>query len=470
MSHEKNRREFLKITLATSLSILLFGCSAFTRRENPIEDTSEKKKVDADIIIIGSGIAGLAAANTLRAKGYSTLILEARDRIGGRVWTDRSLDHTALDLGASWIHGIKDNPLTKLTQKYSISTVPFDYDALQIYDATGKPLTEKEQSKISALLEKIINKVKEKREQVDADFSLQKAINQVITKMALTEQDMIQLNYAINTEIEHEYSEDASRLSFLHWDDGGGFGGGDVLIPDGYDQIIKNISQKLIIKTKQIVQKVGYNKHQVTIKTNQGVFYANRALITLPLGVLKKGTVSFSPALPKSKQDAIKRLGMGVLNKVYLRFPSMFWDEEDDLLGYISKKKGEWAEFLNMAKFLKKPVLLGFNAGENGRAIERLTDRQIIESAMQVLRRMYGQDIPEPVGWLITRWNSDPFTFGSYSYIAVNSSLKDREVLAKPVGSRLFFAGEATSSEHAATVHGAYLSGVKAAEQMMSKK
>jgi monoamine oxidase len=157
---------------------------------------------------------------------------------------------------------------------------------------------------------------------------------------------------------------------------------------------------------------------------------------------------------------------MGLLNKTYLRFPEVFWDKEHDLLGHIAERKGEWAEWLNIYKYTGQPILLGFNAGRYGRQIEKLSDREIVAAAMKTLRSLYGAKIPDPEAWLITRWAGDPLAGGSYSYLPPGATEGDRAALAQPVGGRLFFAGEATSVEYPATVHGALLSGRRAAKEI----
>jgi monoamine oxidase len=190
--------------------------------------------------------------------------------------------------------------------------------------------------------------------------------------------------------------------------------------------------------------------------------------VTLPQGVLKAGYVTFSPALPEEKLRAIERMRMGILNKVYLRFPRIFWPEEPDMLGYVSERKGEWTEWLNIAHYTGQPVLLAFNAADYGRAIEDLTDDEIVAAAMATLRTMFGDDIPEPEAALITRWGADPYAHGSYSFMALGANPDHYDDLAAPVGGRVFFAGEATSADFAATVHGAYLSGLRAAEEILA--
>jgi len=110
---------------------------------------------------------------------------------------------------------------------------------------------------------------------------------------------------------------------------------------------------------------------------------------------------------------------------------------------------------------------MGFNAGTYGKAIEKMSDKQIVDDAMSALRSAYGKDIPEPNKWLVTRWNSDPFSFGSYSFAKTGKCVWARRTLAKPVKEKLYFSGEATSAEYPGTVHGAFLSGIREAKKMM---
>jgi monoamine oxidase len=121
---------------------------------------------------------------------------------------------------------------------------------------------------------------------------------------------------------------------------------------------------------------------------------------------------------------------------------------------------------LNLSHYTGQPWLLGFNAGAFGRQIESLSNNEIVASAMGALRGMFGNAIPAPDAWRISRWASDPFALGSYSYLAMGSSFEDIDALAAPAG-RLFFAGEATSREHPSTVHGAYASGIRAAQEAL---
>lgn len=422
------------------------------------------------ILIIGAGMAGLAAAHELAQQHFDVTVLEARDRIGGRVWTDRSWPGMPLDLGASWIHGVVGNPIADLARQFHVPTLPTD-DSLTIYDSAGQKLTAREQLRLVERYEQVKITVDELRQQRrahgQADISLGEALREVIARKDFSSRELNELWYAINSTIEHEYAADVDWLSLYHWDEPYHFDGDEVIFPQGYDALAHGLARGLDMRLNHIVSKIEYDAQRVTVQTNRVAFEADRVVVTLPLGVLKRGAVKFVPGLPLRKQQAIERLGMNVLNKVYLRFTKVFWRADDtDWIGYIAENKGEWAEALNIHHYTRQPILLWFNAAAYGTHLESPSDAAIIGEAMRRLRVMYGADIPEPEGYLITRWLSDPFAGGSYSHLPVGATPDDRAALTEPIADRVFFAGEATVIDHAATVHGAYLSGVREAQQI----
>jgi monoamine oxidase len=422
---------------------------------------------EAGVMVIGAGMAGIAAARALVDAGRSVIVLEARDRIGGRIWTNREWSGLALDLGASWIHGVKGNPLTDLADQFGVATVPTDYDSVTLYDMAGKRIDDRQQEKIEGWFERLIDAVEDLDEAYEKRWSLKQAFDRVIPRLKLKPDELAALNYAIVTEIENEYAATASELSVGFWDEDVDFGGQDVLFPGGYGQIVERLAAGLDVRLNSRVQEVAYSEDGVTVTTDQGVFRGQQAVVTLPLGVLKHGTIRFIPQLPLHKQQAVDRLGMGLLNKLYLRFPHQFWDAESHLICAMTSQADAALEFVNVAYYTQQPVLMLFTSGQTAREREKLTDAEIIGVAMQVLRTIYGSNIPEPERWLRTRWSEDPFALGSYSYLAAGSSGDDRDALAQAVDGVLFFAGEATSRGQAATVHGALLTGRRAASAIL---
>jgi monoamine oxidase len=426
------------------------------------------------VLIIGAGMAGLAAARELAQRNFEVTLLEARDRIGGRVWTDRSWPGVPLDLGASWIHGVVGNPIADLARQFHAPTLP-TADSVAVHDTAGRRLSAAEQQQLEQRFERVLAAVDVARQQRQAhgepDRSLGDALREIIAREDLSLRALNELWYAINSAIEHEYAADVDWLSLYHWDEPYEFDGGDVIFPQGYAALADGLARGLDVRLNQVVTKIEHDKQCVRVTTNRGMWEADRVVVTLPLGVLKRGMVDFSPGLPIRKQQAIERLGMNVLNKVYLRFAKAFWQADDtDWLGYVAERKGAWSEALNFHHYTRQPILLWFNAAAYGTHLEALSDAEIMGEAMQRLRVMYGADIPDPEGYLITRWLSDPFAGGSYSHLPVGATPDDRAALAEPIGERIFFAGEATMIEQAATVHGAYLSGLRAAQQIGSSR
>lgn len=457
MPQTTSRRTVLKVSMLAAASLILSACAEDEALPEPV---STGKKV----LVIGAGIAGLAAARELASRGYTPIILEARDRIGGRTWTDRSLG-VPVDLGASWIHGIDGNPLTKLADQINARRIATDWDNSLLYSDQGL-ISDQDYEAADEQFNALLDEVYSLGESADEQESLRDGFDQAAADENLPADQRARLEYLINTTIEHDYAADTEQLSLAWWEFGDGFDGDEVVFPQGYVQIVDYLATNLTIHLNQVVQQINYTAESVEVLTNQGTFTAEYAVITIPLGVLKQNSIQFNPPLPESKRAAISALGMGLLNKVYLRFPEVFWDEVE-IIGYMSQRRGEWAEWLNMEPITGQPIIMAFNAGSFARQTESWSDAQIIEGAMSALRAMYGDDIPESEASLITRWASDPLAGGSYSYMPVGVTPEAIEELAAPVDT-LYFAGEATSPDYAATVHGAYLSGIRAAEEIDS--
>jgi monoamine oxidase len=428
-----------------------------------------------DVIIIGASIAGLAAAQTLQAAGYRVLVLEARDRAGGRIWTDHSWK-IPLDLGASWIHGVKRNPVAALAEKYHIKTVPSNtesfsfkrYESMSLYDWEGKKIVRGELIGIKHHLQDLETYVKNAQDNLDKDVSYQSIVKKFITMKKIKDRELKIFKYAVSATVEYEYAEDVAHLSLLEFAKDEPFAGRTELFPQGYAQITEKMREGILVLFKAVVKKIAYTSEGVRVQANNKYFRAKRALITLPLGVLKAAPKLFYPNLPREKLQAIRRMRMAVLNKVYLRFPKVFWDKTSEVIGYIPTSKLSWIEFINFDYYLQQPILMALNAGLRARQFEQWSEQQIIDSIMQVLQTIYGKEIPQPEACLITRWDNDPFARGSYSYLPIGVTGEECDKLGAPIQNTLFFAGEATNYKMMGTVHGAYVSGIKAAKLIIA--
>ena len=453
------RRDLLHLLAALPAATLVGPATArtsATRRES--------------VIVIGAGFAGLAAARTLVDAGQNVLVLEARERIGGRVWTSRAWADAPLDMGASWIHGTRGNPLTALASRVRARTIVTTYDNAITYDTDGRQASRARQDYIDAFETTVASAVRSARQQ-PADMSVEQAVQRGLNLAGMSEPQRDALDHFLNSTLEHEYGSDIADLSARHFDAEDDYDGDDVLFPDGYDALSNYLAGGLDVRTSHIVTAVAHDSSGVTVTTTRGRFSADRAVITLPLGVLQSGAVAFDPPLAGAKRRAIEALGSGTLNKLYLRFPSTFWPRQYDWLEYVSSERGQFSEWIGgFERYIGRPVLLSFNAGRFGEQIEAWTDEQIVAGAMDTLRRIYGVGIPQPTGYQLTRWKTDPYALGSYSFYQVGATPTSRRDLGASVSGRLFFAGEATSLDSPSTVTGAYESGQDAAEALLDEQ
>jgi monoamine oxidase len=421
----------------------------------------------APVLIIGAGLAGLAAAQTLVAAGVPVHLIEARDRPGGRTWTSNDWPDLPLDMGASWIHGTVGNPLSDLARAASARLISTSYDSALVYGADGAPLNRNAERRLAQIQAQISAAIIRGQDR-DPDRSIQATVATALQWEALDPADRRMAEFLLNGSIEHEYAGSTDALSTHWYDDADAFDGADALFAQGFQTIVAHLARNLPIAYNQPVVKIDWSAQPIVVTTTNTTYRADHVIITLPLGVLQANSVQFLPALPAAKQAAIAALGMGVLNKCYLRFAEPFWPTDVDWIEQISPQRGAWTEWVSFMRTMQQPVLLGFNAAEYGLALESRSDSAIVAEALQHLRRIYGRSVPEPLAYQITRWHADPFARGSYSYNALGSTPRMRADLAAPLAERLFFAGEATTRRHFGTAHGAYLSGVQAAEAVQA--
>jgi monoamine oxidase len=417
------------------------------------------------ILVIGAGIAGLAAAHELQRAGHAVEVIEARERIGGRIHTSTLWQDAPMDLGASWIHQVDGNPLADLAKSIGVPTAVTRYASSIGYGRSGAPFSDAEVRRIEQLQGRI-ERVLSTAQDGDSDQSLQAAVEAGLAWESLSASDRSLVELLLNSIYEHEYAGSTREMSAWWWDDDGGFDGGDVLFPQGFGAVPEHLAKGLSIRLGQVVRRIAWDESGVSVDAGGQTLRGDRVIVSVPLGVLKAGTIEFAPRLPAAKRRAIEALGMGVLNKCFLRFGRAFWPTDVDWIERVPERRGEWTEWVSFARATGKPVLLGFNAADFGRQIESSSDAQIVAGAMRALRGLYGNDIPEPLGQQITRWASDPFALGSYSFNAVGVDPKLREDLATSIDDRVYFAGEATSRKYFATTHGAYLTGLRAAREI----
>jgi monoamine oxidase len=285
------RREFL----------LGFGALAATPLLPACRGADEK---DRDhVVVVGAGFAGLAAARTLVDAGLKVTVLEARDRIGGRTRTDTSLG-VPIDIGASWIHGTENNPLTKLARDIGAKTVPTDFEDFILVDKH-----EIVGQRAAAASAEDWRRIARKLDDLSGDASAEESVADGLVGIANLDDPLVAWN--VTSRIAGEYAADPNQMSLRWLGSEGQFKGPDVILPGGYTQLSQNLAKGLDIRTTTEVKRIAHGGETVRIETSQGDVTADRVIVTVPLGVLKAGTVAFDPPLPQAKRDAIERLGFG---------------------------------------------------------------------------------------------------------------------------------------------------------------
>jgi len=255
-------------------------------------------------------------------------------------------------------------------------------------------------------------------------------------------------------------------ISALIWDEDDGFAGADVILPAGYDRILPCLADGLDIRLGQTVHAVRQYAQAVTVTTSEGRFEADALVCTLPLGVLKAGAVTFDPPLPTAHQRAVDVLGLGQVTKLALRFDRPFWPADLQYIGVMTQPLGRWNYLVNALTYSDVPLLLAVSLGSYAPLTDRMSDEEAIDDMMQVLRAAFGQATPAPTGALKTAWSRNPLSGGAYSFAQVGSAPRDFDRFAEPFG-RVHFAGEHTGFDYHGTVHGAHLSGLRAAEAIL---
>ena len=437
----------------------------------------------ADVLIIGAGVAGLAAAREISAAGFSVKVLEARDRIGGRVFTIH--DHksgTPIELGAEFVHG-RPPEIFDIARAAGLRLCELSQRHWQLRDG----LVTKSDD-IWSELEEIMNGISDVRE---PDLSFREYINRYCQDQSEEAKSIatmfVQGFHAARPEVISVKSLQQGNVAADRIE-----GDRQFRIFGGYDGVVawlerECFSNDVSFQLNAIVEEVRWktNRVDVMIESERRRYEARRAIVSLPLGVLQaspseSGAVKFVPEITE-KQAAARALRMGPVVKINLLFREAFWEtlelttkdgrESAGNLGFIhaaSEPIPTWWTQLPA----RTPVLVGWAGGPVAEKVARGDKQLIIDSVLKSLSRIFR--LPESRiknlldATYIHDWNQDPFSRGAYSYV-VAGGLDAQSQLAQPIDDTLFFAGEATNTEgHSGTVHGAIATGLRAAREVVA--
>ncbi|MCB0830401.1 MAG: FAD-dependent oxidoreductase [Solirubrobacterales bacterium] len=326
------------------------------------------------VAVIGAGAAGLACAGALEQGGLRPVLIEASGRVGGRVRSGE-LAGSPVELGASWIHGVEGNPLTDLADAAGVGLHPFGYEP-------GFP-------------------VPGQRALADAgERRLFRAIDSFdpeVPGARLRTVDWLLpyrwgpgLQWAVQNEIAQEYGADADRLAALATWEGGWLGGGDALLDGPYASLLGGLAGNTEIRLDSPVSAIHQGSEGVTVSAAGGEIEADAAVVTVPIGVLKAGTIEFTPQLPARTRTAIETLGAGLLDKVWLAFEEPFWEREVEGFAWIDPRRpGRWGSWVNSVPVNGKPFLLTLSGGGDAHRLARRSDLEVVGGAMAALQSMF---------------------------------------------------------------------------------
>ncbi|XP_030642571.1 spermine oxidase-like [Chanos chanos] len=484
---------------------------------------------EARIVIVGAGFAGLSAAETLVKAGFQNVqVLEAMGRLGGRIHTTRPFSENIIELGANWIHGQKGNPLFQLAQEHGLlsegdsarimcqphSVTSHDY----FFREDGTQIPTEDVDEVCCFFRQLTSRafeseLEERHNGLSFGGYLDSAFSE--SPLATLNDGPKVFEWCKRIECTDEassslYDVSVSQLGFYIALEGGFF---NCLGPGGYqallDLLLKSLPPEAVLKN-QAVETVQWDLKAeeqgqeqwcpVRVVCENGESYeADHVIVTVSLGVLKeRARTMFTPALPKSKLCAVERLGFGTVDKIYLQFSERFWPEDcagiqlvwnqgpEDKDVYSCDCEGEsWKDtwFKKICGFdtvARHPtVLCGWITGREALYMESLKDSEVRDVCVRLLKSFTGWSVPEVSRVLVSRWGHDPYVCGSYTFIPPGvNAVREHEALAAPLPAesrypkrkplQVLFAGEATHVNFYTTTHGAYLSGVREAQRLIS--
>ncbi|NBU65292.1 MAG: FAD-dependent oxidoreductase, partial [Chloroflexia bacterium] len=341
------RRQFARVLIH---SLILASCGSTatttTTTDKPLKSTNATHTSAVDVLIIGAGIAGVAAAATLRAAGKSVRILEARDRIGGRMWSWRKWG-VPVELGANWIETANGNPLVKLAKDAGVATHadPEEAEELFIDTVAGRRLSASEAeglyNQIESMIDNLINAAEDR--DPNQDTSLRDALNALPAYKKLDANRRRLIEGTLTQVVNDDYGVEADKLSWIGYDAGeAAYSGGNKFVIGGYDGIPTMLAADTPIEYHTVVDKITWGADGVQVAAGNRVWEADAVIVTVPLGVLKAKSITFEPALPAKYTTALTQLEMGLLDRCVMKFDKVFWDTEYTTFSVAGPDPAAW--------------------------------------------------------------------------------------------------------------------------------
>lgn len=409
---------------------------------------------EPDVVVIGAGAAGLAAARKLVAEGFTVRVLEAANRAGGRAFTENETFGVPFDHGASWLGSGNVNPHMEVARREGFGLIHYDdmEDALFV---DGKPASSRDNRRYDQAFDSV-------------PAALGRAAGAGRDVPASTVVPDMPFAGTVQTWIgPMDFGVDFSDLSTVdYWNTASA--APNYLVKDGYGRLVAGLARDVPVTLGARVTRVDWSGSGVRVHSTQGTLRARACIVTVSTGVLNAGGIAFEPELPLWKREAINNLPMGLLAKIGLQFQGTDFDlSADSWLTYkVSDEMPAAASF-----FVNWPsgsdLMVGFVGGEFGRELTREGEEAAVDFGLGELRKHFGSEVDRHfVKGVFTDWDNNPLVLGGYS-AARPGRANAREAIGQPVGDRVFFAGEACAGAYVATCGGAAMSGGEVARTLM---
>lgn len=400
------------------------------------------------VVVIGAGAAGLAAAKTLLDKGVSVRVLEARDRIGGRAYTDTKTFGVPYDQGCHWLHAAKENPWVRYAQENGFAVYPAP-DA-ETFFVDGKKATDEVRERYYEA-----NKQQWKGLYRAATGGLDIPLSEFLTGA-----DPWQETFTANiVQVTGKELDELSTLNFTP------FQSNDWFCKQGFGSLVAHYGKAIPVDLSTSVDGVRWDGSSVRVSTTRGTIETDAVIVTVPSGVLLADKIRFRPRLPESKRDAFAAFPMGVYNHIALMFSKDVFGLGND--GCVSLKADTTLTPGVITNISGTPLTFVSTGGDLSRDLEIAGVEAAVDYGLRELIKIFGTDISNHfVKGSFTHWGQDPWAMGSYAYGAPGFSGK-RENLRKPLAGRVYFAGDSCHPTLFCTTAGAYLSGIDAATAVM---
>ncbi|KAF7732130.1 hypothetical protein EC973_006385 [Apophysomyces ossiformis] len=471
------------LSLAVSLSVAV---SSF------VGTVDATKTIRTKVAILGGGVSGISAARNLTHSGIDDfVIVEARHILGGIYRyehvamsvraQDAAFAGTRVELGCNWVQGLGTNPINELRKKYKLKTGVTKGEDVVFYNEHGKTEGKKEYDRFNEAYEALSKLAEYRLNHNMVDISVRTGLEMVGWKPQTPVEKAVEYyvfdweaaeNPEVSSSIYSAINDNATYNGFGPGSDGDLF----VLDKRGFkypfiqeaNQFLKKNDHRLKLNTK--VTKIEYSKKGVRIHTDQDeIIIADYAITTFSLGVLQNDDVKWSPPFPSWKKEGLSGFHMATYTKIFMNFPYQFWDDNQFTVYADPGRRGYYNAWqnLNAPGFYPKNTTTNIFfvtvTQDQSYAVESMTDEEVKDEIMDVLRSMYGDDVPEPNEFLFPRWHSNPLFRGTYSNWPIGELGQHHINMKAPLHNRVFFAGEAMHDEEFGFLQGAWLSGEETA-------